>query len=302
MKIAITGGTGFVGKQVTDQLVKQNHEVYILTRSPDNYHDTNEVTYVGWLRENDQPSKKLPALDAIVNLAGDSLFGYWTKNKKRRILQSRLTATENVIHLIKTMEIKPKVLVNASAIGYYGTSTSDFYTEKNATAGNDFLAHVTEKWEQTASAAESFGVRTVYARFGIILGTEGALPLMTLPFKLMVGGKVGSGEQWMSWIHIQDVVGLIIFAIENNQISGPLNITTPTPIKNKEFTMTIAKVLKRPNLITAPSFAIKTILGEMSILVLKGQHVTPEKAVAQKYPFYFTHLDHALRDIYQSKD
>ncbi|MRH44654.1 TIGR01777 family protein [Aquibacillus halophilus] len=297
MKIAITGGTGFVGKQLTDELVKQKHDVYILTRSPERHQDTSQVRYVGWLKEEYHPEQELPQLDAIVNLAGDSLFGYWTKTKKDRILSSRIKATENVVDLIKQMEKKPQVLVNASAIGYYGTSTTDSFTENTTASGDDFLAHVTKKWEQTAKAAESYGVRTVYARFGIILGSEGALPMMTMPFKLMVGGKVGTGQQWMSWIHISDVVGLILFAINNNQIEGALNAVAPNPVRNKEFSQMIAKVMHRPYWLPAPSFAMKTVLGDMSMLVLKGQHVIPEKATLQHYSFNYPTLEDALENI-----
>ncbi|WP_407272360.1 TIGR01777 family oxidoreductase [Radiobacillus sp. PE A8.2] len=298
MNIAITGGTGFVGQQLTKQLVKQGHHVYILTRSPEKYTNTSSILFIGWLRDNDQPVAQLPELDAIVNLAGDSLFGYWTKTKKQRIIDSRISATENVLTLINSMDKKPSVLINASAVGFYGTSKTAAFTEKTTVPANDFLATVTTQWEQTARKAEREGIRTVLTRFGVILGNDGALPLMTLPFKLMIGGKVGSGDQWMSWIHIDDVVGLIIHAIHDQTIQGPLNATAPHPVQNKQFSKTLAEVLNRPYWLPAPAFAIRTFLGEMSTLILDGQAVYPEVATDSGYSFKYPKIEQALQAIY----
>ncbi|MDL4841864.1 TIGR01777 family oxidoreductase [Aquibacillus rhizosphaerae] len=298
MKIAITGGTGFVGQQLTNALVKQGHKVFILTRSPDKHTETDCVYYIGWLSEVYQPEKSLPKLDAIINLAGDSLFGYWTKTKKERIINSRIRATKNVLNLIDSMDQKPEVLINASAVGFYGTSETESFTEQTTVSGNDFLAEVANVWEDTAKHANEFGVRTVFARLGIVLGKDGALPLMAMPFKLFVGGKVSSGEQWMSWVHIHDVVGIIIHAINNKNIKGPINVTAPSPVRNIEFSKHLAQVLHRPYWLPVPSFAIRTLLGEMSILVLKGQYVKPQKALSNNYTFQFTKIDTALRDIF----
>lgn len=299
MKVAVTGGTGFVGKQLVRELVNEGHEVFVLTRSPNNYSDEKSIRYIGWLSDQYKPENELPALDAIVNLAGDSLFGYWTKQKKERILKSRMNATENVIELILKMEEKPAVLINASAVGYYGTSLTESFTEKTTTPGNDFLANVTSEWESIAKQADSLGVRVVLARFGVILGKEGALPLMAMPFKMFVGGKVGSGEQWVSWIHVDDVVGLIKFSIKNDKISGPLNVTAPQPVQNKTLSKTLASVLNKPHWIPAPSFALRAGLGEMSTLILDGQAVYPDKAKHHDYSFQHPQLEGALSAIYQ---
>lgn len=297
MKIAITGGTGFVGKHLTERLIEQKHDVYILTRSPGKYKNSDAVKYVGWLTEGMQPEKALPHLDAIINLAGESLFGRWTEEKKKTIINSRIDSTDNVIRLIKRMDTLPEVLINASAIGFYGTSTNEIFTENTTEAGKDFLAHVTKEWESHAEQASTLGVRTVYVRFGMILGKDGTLPLMALPFKLMAGGKVGSGEQWMSWIHINDVVGIIISSLENKHAKGALNATAPKPKRNKEFSRTLAKALHRPNLLTAPSFAVKSVLGDMSLLVLQGQYVKPQYALDLGYEFEYPELKGALENL-----
>ncbi|WP_053217157.1 TIGR01777 family oxidoreductase [Virgibacillus senegalensis] len=298
MNVAITGGTGFVGRYVTKQLVKKGHRVYVLTRNPENYRNTDSITYVGWLHEDYHPESELPALEAVVNLAGDSIFGYWTEEKKQTIMNSRLHATEEVIRILRKMPNKPRVLVNGSAMGYYGTSTEQAFTEKTQEPGDDFLAKVAANWEAAAAEAETLGVRTVYARFGLILGRQGALPLMALPFKLMMGGKVGSGEQWVSWIHIDDVVELILFAINTAEISGPLNVTSPKPQRNKDFSKTVAKVLHKPYWLPVPEKLMKPVLGDMTELVLKGQCVLPSVAQGHGYVFHYPRLEPALRDIF----
>ncbi|MYL51029.1 TIGR01777 family protein [Halobacillus litoralis] len=298
MKIAITGGTGFVGTQLKEKFVQEGHDVYILTRSPKKYNDTEQVTYVGWLKEEFHPEQELPALDAIVNLAGESLnSGRWTEERKQSILESRIKSTEGVLDLVDALPEKPEVLVNASAVGYYGQSKTKTFTEETTEPGNDFLANVVEEWETRASQAAEKGIRTVYVRFGIILGEEGALPKMILPYKMMIGGKLGSGEQWMSWIHIDDVVGLVHFAIENKDIHGPLNGTAPNPKRNKDFGQTLGEVLNRPHWIPAPAFALKAALGDMSTLLLDGQCVIPKKAMASGYTFHYPELQPALSSI-----
>ncbi|WP_406945680.1 TIGR01777 family oxidoreductase [Halobacillus sp. SY10] len=298
MKIAITGGTGFVGTQLKEKFVQEGHDVYILTRSPKKYKGTNQVTYVGWLKEEFHPEKELPVLDAIVNLAGESLnSGRWTEERKQSILESRIKSTEGVLYLIDALPEKPEVLVNASAVGYYGQSKTKTFTEETTEPGNDFLANVVEEWEARASQAAEKGVRTVYVRFGIILGEEGALPKMTLPYKMMIGGNLGSGEQWMSWVHIDDVIGLVHFAIQNKDIHGPLNGTAPNPKRNKDFGQTLGDVLNRPHWIPAPSFALKAALGDMSTLLLDGQCVIPKKAMASGYTFHYPELQAALSSV-----
>jgi uncharacterized protein len=301
MKIAIAGGTGFVGKALTNHLQKQGHDIYILTRKA--RHSTSEnIHYIEWLVPQSRPEKYLSSLDAFINLAGEPInSGRWTKKRKQRIISSRLSATKAVLQLIEKLEHKPEVLINASAIGIYGTSWDKGFTETSETTGSDFLAHTVKVWEEEAKKAEQLGVRTVLARFGIILGKEeGALPRIVLPYKFFIGGTIGSGKQWLSWVHIQDVVRAVEFMINNKNISGAVNVTAPHPTKMREFGQTVATVLRRPHWLPVPCFALKLMLGEMSILVLEGQQVLPEKLQKFGFTFSFSCLEEALIDILQS--
>ncbi|MFZ3577997.1 TIGR01777 family oxidoreductase [Virgibacillus sp. DJP39] len=294
MNILITGGTGFVGSRLTEKLTNENHHVYILTRYPDNYENTELITHISYQHY----VRDLPTIHAVVNLAGDSLFGYWTTDKKTNIMKSRTEITQHAVEMMQQMEKKPEVFISASAIGFYGTSEDIIFTEKTTEHGDDFLARVALAWETTAmQAADELHIRTVCTRFGVILGEKGALPYMTLPIKLFAGGKIGSGEQWMSWVHVEDVVDSINFCIRNNHLVGPVNITAPNPKRNKEFTKVLAKVLKRPYWFTTPSPVIRTAIGEMSELMTKGQYVLPGKLEEQNYQFSYPHLEDALREI-----
>jgi uncharacterized protein len=297
MKIAITGGTGFVGSELTNLLVQKGHEVFILTRSLNK--DINNVSFVKWLSGNSFPEKKLEGIDAIVNLAGESINnGRWTVKQKKKIYESRMQATDEVIRILHALEHKPKVLVNASAIGIYPASEDITYTENSLVVGTDFLAKTVQDWEVKAQTAEQLGIRVAYGRFGIILGkSEGALPLMALPYKLFVGGPIGFGKNWMSWVHVRDVAKALLFAIENN-IHGPFNVAAPDAKRMNEFGKILASVLNRPYYFPVPSFALKLALGEKSQLVLEGQHVLPEVLIENGFVFDFPDLSKALTDIY----
>lgn len=296
MNILIAGGTGFIGNHITNELTKRNNQVFILTRNVNKYADSENVKYVTF----DVLLNELPAIDVVINLAGESLFGYWTKQKKEAILQSRLETTSKLIELMKRMDSKPKTFISASAIGYYGTNDDKIFTEKTTEYGDDFLAQVTQKWESVAQQAEQLGIRTVYARFGIVLDREnGALPLMALPVKSLIGGKIGNGKQWMSWIHIVDCVNLLLFTIDHETISGPLNITAPNPKRNDSFTKILGKTLRRPTLLPAPKSIIKLALGEMSLLITEGQYVYPQKALDNGFHFEFPNLYEALQNIFE---
>lgn len=298
MHVVITGGTGFVGKHLTASLIQDGHHVSILTRHPENSPDIPGLSHVKWLQDGAQPENTLDEADAIVNLAGESInSGRWTDERKQRIYESRIKATDEVIRILKKLSKKPEVLVNASAVGYYGMSESETFTEKSNVHAEDFLAKVVRSWEQKASQAEKDGVRTVYARFGVILGSEGALQKMILPYKFGVGGTVGSGKQWLSWIHIADVVGLIRFALENRNVNGALNVTSPEPLRMKQAGKTIGEVMNRPHWIPVPKIAMKAALGEMSNLLLHGQRVLPAKAMEQGYAFEYATFKQALQDI-----
>lgn len=293
MNILITGATGFIGKNFIKQYQQQGNHFYALTRSPNQHVSTNKITYLSYaeLQNLNAP------IDIIINLAGDSIFGYWTSKKKEKILISRIETTKLLLHYVKTLKTTPKLWINASAIGFYGTSDEKQFTEMTTRSGNDFLASVVKAWEETAKQAETLGIRTVFARFGIILGSEGSLKIMRLPVKLFAGGKIGSGEQWMSWIHIDDVTGLLQFIIENKAVKGPINFTAPGPVMNKEFMRALANALKRPYWLPTPQFFMRVMLGEMSELVTKGQFVIPQKAIEQGYLFQFPRIEEALNDI-----
>lgn len=221
------------------------------------------------------------------------------KSKKKKIYDSRMQATDEVLRIIKALKQKPKVLVNASAIGIYPASEDKIYTEKSTTIGTDFLAKTVHDWEQKAKKAEQLGVRVASGRFGIILGkSEGALPLMALPYKMFVGGPIGSGQNWMSWVHVKDVANALLFAIEHD-LHGPFNVVAPHAKKMNEFGKTLATVLNRPYYFPVPSFALKVALGEKSQLVIEGQHVLPTVLSENGFNFQFPDLTNALSDIYK---
>lgn len=296
MNILMTGGTGFIGKRLVNDLTEKGHHIYVLTRAPKNYTDTKQISYISY----NYPIKRLPFIHAMINLAGESLFGYWTDDKKERILYSRIQATKKLTDILMAMETKPDVFISGSAVGYYGSSDEKIFTEETSTPGNDFLATVCAKWEDAAHTAEDLNIRTVYARFGVVLDKhEGAFPMMAFPFKLGIGGKIGDGHQYLSWIHIDDCVRMLIHAVTNKRIYGPLNVTSPYPIQNKELTEILAKQLWRPAFMRVPAKIIELILGEMSQLIKDGQYVLPQKAIDTKYTFRYKHINDAIEAMYK---
>lgn len=293
MNILITGGTGFVGNRLTESFHKQNHHTYILTRFPDKHPNTSYSSYISY----DYPAEKLPTIHAVINLAGESLFGYWSNKKKDAILNSRIQATNRVIDMIKQLPKKPDVFIGGSAVGYYGASEDVMFSEDTTIPGRDFLADVVVKWETCSKQAEELGIRTVYTRFGVILGEKGALPYMSLPVKMFAGGKIGDGEQWVSWVHIEDAVRLIEFCLANTHIKGAVNVTAPHPKRNKDFMQILARALRRPYWLPAPSPLIHATIGEMSQLITQGQYVVPKKALDYNFEFNYPFLKEALREI-----
>lgn len=298
MKIVIAGGTGFVGQALTNLLQQQGHELFVLSRSNSRYE--NGIHYVQWLKEGARPEKELDEdIDAVVNLAGVSLNdGRWTKKQKKAIYTSRMEATLEIVRIMEQFKEKPKVLVNASAVGIYPPSTAATYSENVSDYAKDFLGWTVHDWERHAKRAEKLGIRVALARFGVILGrNSGALPSMLLPYKLHVGGTIGSGEQWLSWIHVEDVARAIYFAINNSSIRGPFNVTAPHATRMKEFGQTIAQVMGRRHWMPVPSFAMRLALGEQSMLVLEGQHVLPTVLEKQNFEFNYPYLKEALENL-----
>jgi len=297
MKIAILGGSGFIGKELAKHLIDLGYEVEIWSRNPERSGSITDAVATSSIAVKKWPldrSKDYQDIEVVVNLAGETINQRWTKQAKQRILSSRVETTRSVIEEIQAGTISPKVLINASAVGFYDTSVDQSFTEEDG-PGDDFLAQVTSAWEQEADKAKEYGVRVVKTRFGVVLGKgDGALPRMILPYKLFAGGPVGSGKQWVAWIHSRDIVGLIQFAIENPSIEGALNCTAPQTVQMNQFGHIVGKVMKRPHWLPVPSFALKILLGEMSDLVLKGQRVTPEKALKGGYNFTHPELESAL--------
>jgi uncharacterized protein len=296
MKIGITGGSGFIGQALTRYFSAQGHELFLFTRRKAVKSSQKNVAYVSWDPSRFFLPDHLPPLDVVINLAGATINKRWTSTYKKEILNSRIEATRTIVNYIKINP--PELLINASAIGYYGTSLTNVYTEEAFVTPTDFLSKVTAHWEAEAMKATDFGVRVVPIRFGLVLGSEGgALPRLLLPYRFYMGGRVGSGKQWVSWIHIQDLVQLIDFVITNETIEGPLNGTAPFPIQMEQLGQTLAKVLKKPNLFPVPGLILKLGLGEMSDLVLKGQKVLPNKALDADFTFQYPEIQDALTDL-----
>jgi len=295
MKILIGGSHGLVGTALIKSLETEGHEIFRLVR-----HAPTSKTEVEWSPDRYSIAlARIEGFDAVVNLAGESIAeGRWTEDKKRRIRESRVKGTKLLGDALANLAVPPKILVCASAIGFYGNRGDELLTESSA-PGDDFLAKVCAEWEGATALATEKGIRVVNARFGVILDTNGgALKKMLPPFRIGVGGKVGSGKQWMSWIALDDVVGGIQFALANDSIRGPVNFVAPVPVTNAEFTKTLGKVLSRPTIFPIPAFAIKLLFGEMGeALLLGGQRVAPERLIAEGYEFSYPQLEQALVHI-----
>ncbi|MFX3617446.1 MAG: TIGR01777 family oxidoreductase [Sporolactobacillus sp.] len=300
--IVIAGGSGFIGKELIKSLHKEGHQLYILTRQmPERFPALNGVHYIQWMPKNanDFVAELPDPINSIINLSGASLNGgQWTRKRKALLIESRLQTTDALIRLIAKVKTKPSLLINASAVGIYGTSETATYTETSSVGNSDFLSDLTSSWEKSALQAEQFGVRTVCARFGIVLGKKGGvLPLLNLPYRFFIGGKIASGQQWLSWIHVDDLVRLMKFLMDHQEIRGPVNFTAPNPVTMKTFGKTQAKLLKRPYWLNIPESLIKLTLGERSLIVTKGQRVLPQKALNAGFHFHFTQLEQALYDL-----
>jgi len=297
MKIVIAGGSGFIGKKLTKLLLDEGHYIKILTRKAKQ--SSGNVQYIQWLDGVASPEKEIADADVFINLAGVSINdGRWSEKHKKQIYHSRMEATDELLRIISLLPKKPSVFINASAIGIYPASIDAVYTEDSLDVSDDFLGKTVFDWEAKAKQVEAFGLRTVFMRFGVVLGEHGgALPLMVLPYKLFVGGTLGHGKQWVSWIHVADVVRAIHFVMNNEEIRGPVNVTAPTPIQMKDFGKEISSVLHRPHWLPVPSFLMKIVLGQKSALVLEGQHVLPQVLVENGFSFMFPSLQTALEDL-----
>jgi hypothetical protein len=293
MNILITGGTGFIGSALSRGLRDGGHSVVVTTRR-----QTDSSEMLTWNPPALIPPDIISNIDAVVNLAGESISsGRWTRARKERLMSSRIDTTDALVKSMEKAGSGPKVLISASAIGYYGAHGAEYVTE-NTPPAQDFLAGLCRAWETEALKAEESGVRVVLLRTGVVLGSGGgALSQMVVPFKLFMGGHIGSGEQWLSWIHVDDEVGIIRHALENGSVSGPLNLTAPDPVTNKEFSSALGKTLGRSSWLPVPGFVLKIALGELGQIALTGQRVIPEKALETGYKFKYPEVNGALKDI-----
>jgi uncharacterized protein len=298
MKITVLGGTGFIGKILMKNLVQEGHKVVLLSRNPLNISKA-DIEAAKWDADHiDAWIKYIDGADAIINLSGEPIGSKrWTQKQKDKIIDSRLKTTRAIVSAISKSKSKPKLLINASAVGYYGNVESGEVTELSD-SGAGFLSDVCKKWETGAKEAEKYGVRVVLVRLGIVLEKDGgALKKMLLPFKLFIGGPLGSGKQWLPWVHRDDLVGSMLFILKNQNISGVVNITSPNPVRMKEFSRELGKILKRPSMFPVPAFVLKILLGEMSEMILTGQKAIPQKLIEAGYKFKFPELKSALKEI-----
>lgn len=301
MRIIITGGTGLIGSALAERLVLRGDEVILLSRNPNKKKDhvpsgTRLETWDG--RTADGWGKLIHDQTAIVNLAGENLSaGLWTESRKKRIIESRVNAGLAVSQAVQQAESKPALVIQSSAVGYYGVKDPSLISEGHA-SGSDFLSQVCLSWEASTSTVEKHGVRRTIIRTGVVLSKdEGALPKMLLPFRFFVGGPIGSGKQGFSWIHLDDEVSAIEFIIHNPQAKGVFNLSAPNPVNNRQFADAIGKVMNRPAWLPVPGFVFKLVLGEMSTVLLDGQFVQPKRLLEHGFTFAFTEAESALQDL-----
>ena len=300
MKILITGSSGLVGSALVPALVRAGHTVCRLVR-PGSVakNETHDGFQVAWNPATGELGGAAVGADAVVNLAGASIAdGRWSDKRKGELHSSRIDTTRALVAALAKMNARPRVLVSASATGFYGNRGDELLTEESQ-PGNDFLPDLAKDWEAEALKAEAIGVRVVLARFGVILARDGgAFPKMVLPFRFFAGGKIGSGQQWMSWIALDDVIQILRFALENGNVRGPINAISPQPVQNAEFTKTLASAMHRPALFPAPPFALRLALGEMAdALLLSSQRVLPKKLESLGYRFLHADLKGALTSL-----
>ncbi len=295
MRVMISGASGFLGTALRRQLRQFGHQSIALVRREAR---GNEVP---WDPERPLDPAKLAGCDAVVHLAGKNIAGRWTESFKREVVESRVTGTRTLATAAGESFRRtgqPPVFVSASGIGYYGDRGDELLTEESA-AGTGFLAEVSKQWEGATAPASDAGVRVVCLRIGVVLARDGgALKPLLLPFKLGLGGRIGSGEQYWSWVALDDVIGAMIFALENESLRGPVNTVAPTPVRNEEFVRTLGRALHRPTIFPLPEFAVRALLGEMGEeLLLPSTRVAPQKLQAAGYPFHYEELDAALQAI-----
>lgn len=301
MKIVLAGATGFIGQKLIEKLLEEKHSLILLTRNPDKVKKQfgDSVVALRWdARSTGDWFDSFDGVDAVINLVGESIAAKrWDEPQKELLLNSRIDATRIVVQAIEKASARPSVLINASAVGYYGDVPDDTVTELYP-AAIDFLGTLSEQWENEAQRAEKLGVRVACLRIGIVLGGGGgALEKMVMPFKFFVGGPLGSGNQWFPWIHRDDVINSIYFILTNDKIYGAVNLTAPNPVTMNNFCKTLGSVLRRPSWMPVPVFVLKLVVGEFAQFLLAGQKAVPEKLLKNGYSFLYSDLEKALRNI-----
>ncbi|UWF56316.1 TIGR01777 family oxidoreductase [Staphylococcus hyicus] len=297
--ILVTGGTGLVGTALVDALLKESdNNIYILTRS-NRTSDQRRVSYINW--KNEKWEVQVPDIDIVINLAGATLNKRWTTSHKQRMMTSRLQATHALYALFQHRTHQPSILFNASAMGFYPPSQTNAYTENYNTLPHDFLSEIVYQWEREADHFLTFGTRVIKGRFGLILSKNGgALPMMALPYLYGVGGKIGNGKQWYSWIHLNDLVQCILFLIKHPDAQGVYNLNAPLPETQNDFGIALGRALHRPHYTRVPALVLRIILGEMSTLILDTQYMVPERIQMLGFKFEYPELNSALHTIYQN--
>jgi hypothetical protein len=297
MKILISGASGLVGTHLIPTLKAKGHEVFRLVRKTPQSAD--EIQWDAGKGFSESERVRLENFQSVVHLAGDNVASEnWSEEKKRKIRDSRVVGTRVLVDALKSLQNPPPVLVSASAIGFYGDREDEILTEDSA-KGRGFFPEVCDAWEMEAEKAEEFGARVVLPRIGVVLAKDGgALEKMLTPFKFGVGGRVGSGKQWMSWIVLEDLIRIIHFALENETLRGAINATAPNPATNEEFTKTFGRVLHRPTILPVPEFAVKLMFGEMGeTLLLQGARVLPERLLENGFEFKYANLEDAMKAV-----
>ena len=304
MKVAITGATGFVGSRLVEKLHTEGHQILVLTRNPTRAQQQfpaltfPKVEIIAYTPlESGAWQTAISGYDGIVNLAGAPIAdSRWTPERKREILDSRQIGTRKIVEAIAQAPERPVVLVNSSAIGFYGTSETATFDETSS-SGSDFLAEVCQAWEAEAQKVKAVGTRLVILRTGIVLGKGGAVAKMLLPFRLFAGGPIGSGRQWFSWIHREDLVSLILQALTQPSFEGAYNATAPHPVRMSEFSQVLGEVMQRPSWLPVPSFALEALLGDAAQVVLQGQQVLPKRTEATGFQYQFPQVKPALAEV-----
>jgi hypothetical protein len=296
MKILITGGTGFIGRTLCHRLLDSGHELIVLSRRPEQVTKLcgESVTAISNLKDLSAEE----SINAIINLSGEGIADrLWTKKRKQQLLDSRINITEQLIAYVASARQKPSVMISGSAVGYYG-SNGELVLNETADNPDDFAQQLCKQWEAAAEAVKQHGVRLCILRTGLVIGRNGGfIKRMLLPFKLGLGGRLGNGQQWMSWIHKEDLITIIETLLNATELEGIFNATAPQPVTNAEFSACLANRLHRPAIFPVPAIVLKLLLGEMSGLLLGGQKVLPERLIERKFPFQYKSLDSALKAI-----